>query len=147
MNAETPLPDADEPRPDEPGAEAVTPPQKSPRRAMAAAVLSLEAITVGLSTPVMISVEGVDKTAALWAGLGLAVACVVLAGMLRRPWAYVAGHVLQVVAVGLGFFVPTMFVLGGIFAALWFLAIWLANKIERERAEAWAAYEAERARG
>jgi hypothetical protein len=112
---------------------------------MCAAVLALEAVTIALSTPVMISVEGVDRTAALWVGLGVAAACFVLAGMLRRPWAYWAGHVLQVVAVGLGFVVPTMFVLGGIFAALWFLAVWLASKIERERAEAWAAYRAQQA--
>ena len=33
---------------------------RSPRRGMCAAVLSLEAITLGLTTPVMISVSGVD---------------------------------------------------------------------------------------
>ena len=146
MNAENPLPGTDETVTDA-GETAAQQPQKSPRRAMAAAVLALEGITVALSTPVMISVEDVDKSAALWVGLGLAVACFALAGMLRKPWAYWVGHVLQVVAVALGFFVPTMFVLGGIFAALWFLAIWLAGKIERERAEPWAAYEAEQARG
>jgi hypothetical protein len=37
-----------------------------------------------------------------------------------------------------------MFVLGGIFALLWGTAYFLGRKIERERAEAYAAYEAER---
>ena len=45
-------------------------------------------------------------------GLGLAVACFVLAGMLRGEWAYALGWVMQVVAIGLGFLIPMMFVLG-----------------------------------
>ena len=37
-----------------------------------------------------------------------------------------------------------MFVLGGIFALLWGTAYFLGRKIERERAEAYAAYADER---
>ena len=48
-------------------------PERSPRRGMCAAVLSLEAITLGLTTPVMIKVADVDTTIALAVGLGLAV--------------------------------------------------------------------------
>ena len=58
--------------------------------------------------------------------------------MLRAEWAYVAGCVVQVAAIGLGFVVPLMFVLGAIFALLWGRAYFLGRKIERERAEAWA---------
>ncbi len=50
---------------------------------------------------------------------------------------------LQVGAIAIGFLVPMMFVLGGIFALLWGMADFLGRKIERERAEAWAAYRAE----
>ena len=101
---------------------------------MCAAVLSLEAITLGLTTPVMISVADVDTATALWIGLGLAVACLLLAGMLRTEWAYSLGWVIQVAAIGLGFVIPLMFVLGGIFALLWGTAYLLGRKIERERA-------------
>ena len=45
--------------------------------------------------------------------------CLLLAGMLRAEWAYLAGYVVQVAAIGLGFVVPVMFGLGAIFAALW----------------------------
>ena len=114
---------------------------KSPRRGMCAAVLSLEAITLGLTTPVMISVAEVSTGAALAIGLGLAVLCVLVAGMLRRPWAYAAGWAIQVAAVGLGFVVGTMWVLGGIFALLWGMADYLGRRIERERAAAFAAYD------
>ncbi len=116
-------------------------PERSPRRGMCAAVLALEAVTLGLTTPVMISIADVDVPTALAIGLGLAVACLLLAGMLRREWAYSLGWVIQGAAVGLGFVIPLMFVLGGIFALLWGTASMLGRKIERERAEAYAALE------
>ena len=50
----------------------------------------------------MITVADVDTGTALWVGLGLAVACFVLAGMLRGEWAYALGWVIQVAAIGLG---------------------------------------------
>lgn len=117
--------------------------ERSPRRGMCAAVLCLEAITVGLTTPVLITIADVPVGRAVLIGVGLAVACLLLAGMLRAPWAYALGWVLQVGAVAIGFLVPMMFVLGGIFALLWGMADFLGRKIERERAAAWAAYRAE----
>ena len=108
---------------------------RSPRRGMCAAVLCLEAITIALATPVMVSVSGVSLATALWLGLGLAALCLLLAGMLRGEWAYAVGWVLQVAAIAMGFVVPMMFVLGAIFAALWGTAYFLGIKIERERAE------------
>jgi hypothetical protein len=115
--------------------------ERSPRRGMCAAVLSLEAITLGLTTPVMISVAGVDTSTALWVGLGLAVACLLLAGMLRAEWAYALGWLIQGAAIGLGFVIPLMFFLGAIFALLWGTASLLGLKIERERAAAYAAWD------
>lgn len=117
--------------------------ERSPRRGMCAAVLCLEAITIGLTTPVLITIADVSVGRALLIGVGLAVACLLLAGMLRAEWAYTLGWVLQVGAIAIGFLVPMMFVLGGIFALLWGLADFLGRKIERERAAAWAAYRAE----
>jgi hypothetical protein len=114
------------------------PPQRSPRRAICAAVLSLEAVTVGLSTPVMIGLSDVSTRTAVVTGIGLAVACLLVAGMLRAEWAYAAGWALQVGAVALGLVVPTMFFLGAVFAVLWGTAYWLGRKIERERAS-WPA--------
>jgi hypothetical protein len=113
--------------------------ERSPRRGMCAAILSLEGVVLGLTTPVMISVSGVSTATALWVGLGLAAASFVLAGMLRGEWAYALGWVLQVLAIGLGFVIPLMFVLGAIFALLWGTAYVLGRKIERERAAAYAA--------
>ena len=64
---------------------------RSPRRGMCAAVLSLEAITIALSTPVMIGVGDISTRTALLVGLGLAVACLVVAGLLRSEAGYAAG--------------------------------------------------------
>jgi hypothetical protein len=118
---------------------------RSPRRGMCAAVLCLEAITLGLTTPVLVSVSDVALGTALAIGLGLMVACLLLAGMLRAEWAYALGWVIQAAAIGLGFAIPLMFFLGAIFALLWGAAYFLGRKIERERAAAYAAYDAEQA--
>ncbi len=107
---------------------------------MCAAILCLEAVTLGLTIPVLIGVAGVEPATALAVGLGLAVACIVLAGSLRADWVYYLGWLIQVAAVALGFWIPVMFVLGGIFAVLWGMADHLGRKIERERAAAYAAY-------
>lgn len=116
-------------------------PERSPRRGMCAAVLSLEAITLGLTTPVMISLTDVATSTALVVGLGLALACLLIAGMLRGEWAYALGWAVQIGAIGLGVVIPLMFFLGAIFALLWGTAYFLGRKIERERAAAYAALE------
>jgi hypothetical protein len=107
-------------------------------RGMCSAMLSLQAIVVGLSTPVMISVEDVNKSAAITIGVGLAVLCVLTAGALRRPEAYWVGHAIQVATIATGLLVPIMFFIGLMFAALWFGAFFLGRKIEADKAR-WAA--------
>jgi hypothetical protein len=109
-------------------------------------VLSLEAVVLGLTTPVLISVADVDTGVALAIGLGLALLCLVTAGLLRHEWAYGLGWLVQVGAIGLGFVIGLMFFLGGVFAALWATAYLLGRKIERERAAAYAAFDAEQQR-
>lgn len=108
-------------------------------RSLCATVLAVEAITLGLTTPVMITISDVPTGTALVIGLGLAVGCLLVAGLLRFSWAYWIGHAIQVGAIGLGFVVTLMFVLGPIFATLWATAYVLGRRIERERAEAYAA--------
>ena len=71
------------------------------------------------------------------------VACLVVAGLLRREWGYLLGWVIQLWAIALGLVVTIMFVLGPIFALLWGSAYFLGRKIEHERAAAYAALEAD----
>lgn len=109
-------------------------------RHMCAAMLSLQAIILGLSIPVMISVEGVSTPVAALIGGGLAVACIVVAGMLRKPWAYVAGHLIQIGTIATGLLVPVMYFIGAMFLALWLGAYFLGRRIEADKAR-WAAAE------
>ncbi len=105
---------------------------------MCAAVLSFQAIILGLSIPVMISVESVSPVIASLIGGGLAVGCIVVAGLLRYDWAYWAGHAIQVATIATGFLVPIMFFIGLMFAALWLGAFFLGRKIAADKAR-WAA--------
>ncbi|HEY3005925.1 MAG TPA: DUF4233 domain-containing protein [Kribbellaceae bacterium] len=102
-------------------------------RSLAAIVLGFEAIVLALTTPVLISVSHVDKGTALAVGLGLAALAVVAAGLLRVKAGYVLGWVVQAGAIGLGFVVPVMFLLGSAFAAFWVMAIYLGLRIEEAR--------------
>ncbi|GAA5078528.1 hypothetical protein HNP84_004760 [Thermocatellispora tengchongensis] len=99
-------------------------------RRLCATVLGMEAIVVALATPVLITQAGVAPGMAVTVGIGLAVLCVVVAGLLKRPFAYVAGSVLQVLVLATGFLIPVMFVLGLIFTALWITAIFVARRVE-----------------
>jgi len=93
----------------------------------------MEAIVIGLAIPVAIAVGHANPRLAGTAGGVIAVAAVLLAGMVGRRgqrWPYVAGSVLQVVVIAGGFVVPVMFFLGVIFAALWATAIWLGYRVE-----------------
>jgi len=100
---------------------------------MCAAVLGFEAVVIGLSVLVMIKVNDVEPAPAAVAGLGLALLAVVTAALLRFPWAYGLGWAVQVGAVALGFLTTAMFVVGGLFAGLWVVAVVLGRRIESAR--------------
>ncbi|WP_395107182.1 DUF4233 domain-containing protein [Actinomadura sp. SCN-SB] len=100
-------------------------------RRLFATILTCEAVVIGLAIPVAITVGGVDAKAAGLVCGGLAVLCLVMAGMLRFPWAVAAGSALQVLIIATGFMVPTMFFLGALFGVLWGTVIWMGRRTER----------------
>jgi hypothetical protein len=64
---------------------------------------------------------------------GIAVIAIVLCGYVGRGRAGLyAGSVFQALVIGSGFLMTSMYVLGVIFAALWFTGIWLGRKWERD---------------
>lgn len=72
----------------------------------------------------------------VWAvGGGLAVACVVVAGVVRRPGGLVVGTLLQVVVLAGGFWLPALFLMGAVFAALWLWLLRVGRRIDRETRE------------
>jgi hypothetical protein len=103
-------------------------------RTLAAAVLAFESLVIALAIPVAITIYGVDGAKAGWVGGTVAVSCLVVAGLLRYRWAYALGWAIQGLAILAGFVVPVMFVLGGIFALLWWGALHLGAKGEAAQA-------------
>ena len=102
-------------------------------RSLASIVLGFEALLLALVTPVMISIADVRPSIAVSVCVGLALLAVVAAGLLRNQVGYVLGSVVQVGAVGLGFVVPVMFVLGLAFAGFWVAALVLGRRIEEAK--------------
>ncbi len=102
-------------------------------RSLASIVLGFESLVLALVTPVMISIAGVRPAVGLPVCLGLAALALLATGLLRNQVGYVLGSVVQVGAVGLGFVVPVMFVLGLAFASFWVAAIVLGRRIEEAK--------------
>jgi hypothetical protein len=118
---------------------------RSTQRSMCAGILVLEAVVLFLTGVVSIGTTDLGTGASLGIGLGLAVLCVVAAGLLGRPFGYALGWLVQVVALGLGFVIATMFFLGAVFAGLWAAAYLLGRRIDEEKAERQVAEERWRA--
>lgn len=110
-------------------------------RVIAASVLVFEAIIVVLAIPVAISLGDVDGALAGVVGGGLAVLCVVTAGLLRHSWGYTLGWIVQVLIIASGFVVTAMFIVGPLFAVLWFVGLRVGRRGEQLRAERWAGVE------
>jgi hypothetical protein len=103
-------------------------------RMMCAAVLVLESVALFLTAPVLISLTDVGTAQGWGIGIGLALLCLLGAGLMRRGPGMWIGHLVQVLAIGLGFVLPVMFALGAMFAALWILAIVLGRRVDDAKA-------------
>ena len=119
--------------------------RRSTQRAMCAAILVLEGVVLFLTGVVSMGLTDLGTGTALGLGAGLGILCVLAAGMLGRPFGYPLGWLVQVVALGLGFVVPTMFFLGAVFAGLWAAAYFLGRRIDEEKAQRQVAEEQWRA--
>jgi len=103
-------------------------PDRRTLRVLGSSVLGLEALMVLLAIPVALTVYP-ERGTALVVGVfvGLAVLCVLCAGVVVRPWGVAAGWVMQALVLASGLLVPTMFFLGAVFALLWFAAVRLSR--------------------
>lgn len=100
---------------------------------LCATVLVMEAIIIGLAIPVAIEIGHTPGRAAGLAGGCLAVAAVLLAGLVGRRASrgvLAAGSALQVLVIAAGVVVPVMYALGAIFAGFWVLAIVMGRRAE-----------------
>ncbi|MBM2621660.1 DUF4233 domain-containing protein [Actinoplanes sp. LDG1-06] len=98
-------------------------------RGLGAGTLVLEAIVLLLGIqPIRIMGGDLDGWG-IAAVVFLAVFAVVLAGMMRRPWAWTAGTVLQALLLAGGFFHWSLTALGLIFGAAWVYALYVRRTI------------------
>jgi hypothetical protein len=98
----------------------------------------MEAVVVLLAIVPSIRLGHVNGGTAGLVGGVLAFVAILLSGLVGRPrmaGALYVGSVFQAVVIASGVLDPVMYVLGAIFAALWFTGIWLARKVEREQRE------------
>lgn len=116
----------------------VRPPAKDPMksfRGVMAGSLIMEAIAVALALPVISHLGGGVSSGAWWTAMGVALALVLLCGVLKRAWAVPAVLVLQLGLVGFVVTSPAVAVLGLIFLAFWLWVLWLRRDVARRMAE------------
>jgi hypothetical protein len=111
-------------------------------RRLCGTVLAMEAVVVLLAIVPAKVMEHVNGGTAAALGGGIALLAILLAGCVGRPrmgWALYAGSALQLLVIASGALLPAMYILGVIFAALWFTGIWLGRKVESASHDAPAA--------
>lgn len=92
-------------------------------RGLGAGTLALEALVLLLAIQPIRVVGGDLSGAAIAAIVALAVACVLLAGQMKRSWAWHAGTVLQGLLLLAGLLHWSLFVLGVMFGLVWAYAL------------------------
>ena len=107
---------------------ALTP--RNPMRVVLLSILLFEVVVYGLAIPVMILVSHVDALPAALLGSGSSVLALLGAGLLRKPLGYPIGWVAQLVGILLGLLTPAMFVVGGMFTALWVVSFVLGKRLD-----------------
>jgi FtsH-binding integral membrane protein len=119
-------------------------PRKPAKAQFASTMLQLEAFVVVFAAVALYGLRDsiyerglltLDPTA-MWIVTGvLFVVLIALSRMVARPGGYLAGTVVQVPVLALGLLLPMMYVVGGVFVILWFVAVRLGGRIDAERAE------------
>jgi hypothetical protein len=100
-------------------------------------VLTFEIFVVVFAALVAFGLRQPDtNVGVIWAVAGAGVLlCLVAAALVRHPAGLWVGSLVQVLLIASGVVLPTMYIVGVVFAALWVAAIVLGRRIDTERAE------------
>ena len=114
---------------------------KSSKRLLASVVLSFEAFVVFFATLAAFGLKVSDpqqnlpSTQWIWGiGLSLAILCILAPGVLRKPWGYSLGWVIQALMLASGFWLWGMFLVAGLTTAMWVWALIAGSTIDKARA-------------
>ena len=92
--------------------------KKSTQRTLGSMLLAFESFVVFFATLVAFGLKVADGPVVWAIGLSLAFILIATPAILGRKFSYVFGWFLQLVVVGLGIWVPLMYVVGAIFVCL-----------------------------
>lgn len=103
-------------------------------RTLCSSTLASEVLVIGLAGLVAMRLTDVG-TSTIWAVSGSAmVLCLLLCGLIGRPGTVAVGWAVQVGLIASGFLLPTMFVLGVIFAAIWWASVHYGREVDAIKA-------------
>ncbi|WP_405390848.1 DUF4233 domain-containing protein [Streptomyces sp. NBC_01102] len=107
-------------------------------RTLCASTLIGEFFVIGFAGLVAMKADDLSMTT-VWTvcGIGMLLS-VLLCGVITRPGGVQLGWAFQIALVLSGFFVPMMFILGVVFAALWWASVHYGRVIDEAKAR-WAA--------
>jgi hypothetical protein len=111
------------------------PAARSAQRSLGQIVLGFEFVVVLLGALVIFGLRVVPAWVALTGGAVVALAMLVTIPLMRYRWGFALGWVLQVVVVAAGFLITMMFIVGGIFTAMWTYCMITGAKLDRAAAE------------
>ncbi|MFE9764323.1 DUF4233 domain-containing protein [Streptomyces sp. NPDC005808] len=103
-------------------------------RTLCASTLIGEFFVIGFAA--LVAMKDPDlATSTVWTVSGILMALsILLCGVITRPGGLQLGWALQIALIASGFFVPSMFILGLIFAALWWASIHYGREIDEAKA-------------
>ena len=100
-------------------------------RVLGASVLIMESLALGFA--ILLATKDQSASAIIY-GCIISFMLFMTAGFLKRRSAFYVASILQIFMISFGFFVPSFFFIGMIFAGLWVAAIIVGRKGEAARA-------------
>ncbi|MEU0048522.1 DUF4233 domain-containing protein [Streptomyces sp. NPDC006184] len=103
-------------------------------RTLCASTLIGEFFIIGFAGLVAMKDPDLSMTT-VWLVSGIAMLlCLLLCGMVTRPGGVALGWALQIALIASGVFVPTMYFMGAVFAALWWASVHFGRKVDEAKA-------------
>lgn len=104
--------------------------RRSLRESLGAIVLGFEVVIIFLGALVVFGLHALPPLLALGGGAALIVVMILAMGMLRYRIGVVLGWFVQLVVLAAGFLVPSFFVVGALFMALWAYCMITAARLD-----------------
>lgn len=103
-------------------------------RVLGSSVLLIEAIVVFLAALVASGDGTTSVGVALAVAGGMAFLLVLATSLLKHPFGLIMGWISQGFVLAWGLWVPTMWIVGGVFVVLWFFAVRYGTRIDAQKA-------------